>query len=271
MLSRLREAHKSGDIIDLRYVFSAYAIDVITEYAFGKGGSMNFMADPNYGKYWSDLTVTTIPINNFSRQFPLLMRVMMVCPEWVMVMMNSNLSGYTEWMGRIVRRIRDVLEDDTMTGKAGRREDVTLFHELKHSDLPEGEKGLRRLTDEANMVVGAGGETTAQTLTRMYFHLLTSPEVLGRLRKELIEALPDGREMPTLGFLQQLPYLNAVVEEGVRISFPVPARSPRVFRDHTLRFEGYEIRPGVSGYRIVRVIDVVLTLSRQRCPAHPGP
>ena len=122
---------------------------------------------------------------------------------------------------------------------------TTVFHELKNSNLPPQEKSELRLKDEANMVVGAGGETTAQTLARTFYHLLDSPLVLKKLREELNQALPDPKAMPTLTTLQSLPYLNAVVEEGVRISFPVPARSPRVFQDHTLHYGEWTIESGV--------------------------
>ena len=38
----------------------------------------------------------------------------------------------------------------------------------------------------------------------------------------------------------------AVVEEGVRISLPVPARSPRIFQDHALKYGKWTIEPGIS-------------------------
>jgi cytochrome P450 len=88
-------------------------------------------------------------------------------------------------------------------------------------------------------------ETTAQTLTKTFYHIIENPDVLSRLRVELEQAMPDTMQMPSLATLQNLPYLNAVVDEGVRISFPVPARSPRIFEDRVLQYEKWTIKPGV--------------------------
>jgi cytochrome P450 len=89
-------------------------------------------------------------------------------------------------------------------------------------------------------------ETTAQTLTKTFYHIIENPKVLSRLHVELKQAIPNAMQMPSLATLQNLPYLNAVVDEGIRISFPVPARSPRIFEDRVLHYEGWTIKPGVS-------------------------
>ena len=45
--------------------------------------------------------------------------------------------------------------------------------------------------DEGFILVGAGGETTAQTLAVLTFHLLNNPESLFELRSELDKVMPD--------------------------------------------------------------------------------
>ena len=244
MMDRLHNAYNSGSVVNLYHLFAGYALDIITEYAFGKEGSMNFMSNPDFGKYWSDLTVAQIPNNPFARQFKMAPKILLTLPEWIVVWLNPAFAQYIEWSNGLLKQVRRVLNEDKVPDPED--EGKTVFHELKNSNLPPREKSESRLKDEAGMMVGAGGETTAQTLARTFYHLLENPKVLKKLRGELKQALPDGQEMPSLATLQHLPYLNAVVEEGVRISFPVPARSPRVFRDHALQYGRWTIQPGVS-------------------------
>ncbi|KIX08918.1 uncharacterized protein Z518_03575 [Rhinocladiella mackenziei CBS 650.93] len=244
MVDRLHEAHKSGTVLNLYYLFSGYALDIVSEYAFGKDISMKFMSNPEFGKLWANLTAETIQINNFGRQFKWLMVFMMSLPESIMIKLNPKIARLIDWRGSIVGQVRQVL--DEKLDEKPKDEPTTVIRELVGSDLPPEDKTLQRLSDEANMVVGAGGETTAQTLTRTFYHLLQSPRVMERLRKELNAAIPSPMKIPSLATLQNLPYLNAVVDEGVRISFPVPARSPRIFRDHALQYGEWTIKPGTS-------------------------
>ena len=42
---------------------------------------------------------------------------------------------------------------------------LTIFHSLLNSNLPDSEKSIERLTDEANTIIGAGQETVAVRIT----------------------------------------------------------------------------------------------------------
>lgn len=99
----------------------------------------------------------------------------------------------------------------------------TIFHDILTSDLSQSEKTLDRLWQEGQTFVAAGTETTAWCLTVITFYLLQSPEQLKRLRKELLEA-----NATTSTQLEKLPYLTAIIQEGLRLSYGVSTRLPRV-------------------------------------------
>jgi cytochrome P450 len=83
----------------------------------------------------------------------------------------------------------------------------TIFETLLQSDLPEEEKSFDRLWQESLLVVGAGADTTANVCAHLTFHLLSNPDKLARLRKELEDAIPDPYEPAQLIIVEQLPYL----------------------------------------------------------------
>lgn len=103
----------------------------------------------------------------------------------------------------------------------------TIFHEILESKLPESEKTLERLSDEAISIVSAGGETTSWALTVATYYLLDRPEILRKLKIELREAMPDLNVEVPAQVLEQLPYLGGVVKECLRLSYGVSTRLQR--------------------------------------------
>lgn len=85
--------------------------------------------------------------------------------------------------------------------------DKTIFHTLLESDIPAEEKLHSRLWQEAQVVIGAGADTTANTLTITHFHILDNPDIHEKLQAELEEALPGRYEPVELGVVEKLPYL----------------------------------------------------------------
>lgn len=72
------------------------------------------------------------------------------------------------------------------------------------------------------MLVSAGVETTAWTISVTMFYLLNNKEVLNKLREELQGVWPDVSSPPDLATLESLPYMNAVAHEGKKIMFLYP-------------------------------------------------
>ena len=67
-----------------------------------------------------------------------------------------------------------------------------------------------------------------------------------RLYDELKAAIPDLSNPPPLTELEQLPYLSAVVQEGLRLCEPVTHRLIRQFPDKTFNCHGYVIPAGTT-------------------------
>lgn len=66
---------------------------------------------------------------------------------------------------------------------------------------------LTYLTQEVNMLVTAGSETTASVLEVGLFRVLQNKDIYEKLFEELKEAIPNVNEAPKLAMLKQLPYL----------------------------------------------------------------
>lgn len=120
--------------------------------------------------------------------------------------------------------------------KAGQMDEVlkrskhpTVFQELISGSLPASQKETLRLQDEAQLVVAAGVTTTGWALSTAAFHIINNPLIFRKLREELMRALPDPNVQLSWADLERLPYLTGCVREGVRMSYAVTTRNPRLF------------------------------------------
>jgi cytochrome P450 len=80
----------------------------------------------------------------------------------------------------------------------------------------------------------AGQDTTAFVLACITFELLSHPDKLKKVKAELEAALPDPDSAPSLAVVEKLPYLSAVITEGLRVHPGGLARMTRVAPENTM-------------------------------------
>jgi cytochrome P450 len=69
----------------------------------------------------------------------------------------------------------------------------------------------------------AGSDTTAAAIRVILFYIMSHPRVYAKLQAEIDEAVENGTAPASPGIIsdtkvRQLPYLGAVVREGMRVS-----------------------------------------------------
>ena len=139
--------------------------------------------------------------------------------------------GYSRGGSNVVQDIRSVIIDIITRRNRDEKETTqpTIFHHILDSDLPAHEKAIERLVHEAQAILLAGSETTSWALSVSSFHITNDPQILQKLRAELSKAMPYPDVPPTWSQVEQLPYLNAVIKEAVRLSIGLATRNPRLW------------------------------------------
>ena len=97
---------------------------------------------------------------------------------------------------------------------------VVRYNDEKGVTVPEIEATF-------SLLVIAGSETTATALSGMATYLLQSSQSLHTLTMEIRQSFKRESEI-TLDRVTKLPFLNAVIEEGLRLCPPVPSLLPRL-------------------------------------------
>ena len=83
----------------------------------------------------------------------------------------------------------------------------------------------------------------AYVLKSVSYYIAANPSVRQKLLQELKRVMPQRNDHPKLQELEKLPYLTAIIQEGLRISHPVTHRASREFPDRTLTYRGLSIPP----------------------------
>ena len=94
---------------------------------------------------------------------------------------------------------------------------VSLFRYIFDSDMPESERSDERLAKEAQVLLGGGTASTARTLTFISYYILANPHIHLRLKEELKDIMATYPQyVPSWADLEKLPYLQALIKEGLR-------------------------------------------------------
>jgi cytochrome P450 len=157
-------------------------------------------------------------------------------PASLLPLLQHELGGLSPW-GRLMKVLREL--DDLLRAEIrDRRTDPALedredlLSMLSRAEQADGTAMTEtELRDEMLTLLMAGQETTSAAMAWTFERLARSPEVLGRLEREIAEPAESDGE-----------YLSAVIREALRLRPPVPvmARKARV----PIRLGPYEVPAG---------------------------
>ncbi|KAL4757590.1 cytochrome P450 [Aspergillus foveolatus] len=239
---RLQNYSGSGRVLRLVDVFSAFAVDMITQICSEGGPAM--MNKPDFGKDWNQLLLAGI------QRLPLLILAQMI-PTTLLLRLFPVLASYRLAHELATRHINDAKRESLSLDARKVQQDTksSLFrHLLSFSSargLPESERDTERLAREAMMLFGAGTVTVARTLNLICYYILRDSHIKDRLVEELESVMAQyPTSTPTWQQLERLPYLHALVREGLRLSYGVMRRLSRVFPDAALHYKQWTIPPG---------------------------
>ncbi|TNE46054.1 MAG: cytochrome P450 [Deltaproteobacteria bacterium] len=158
-------------------------------------------------------------------------------PDWVPTPYNRS---YWKARGLVHSYINGILDERLNMDESAYPDD--LLSKLITAEDPETGERMSRdlLLDESLTNFFAGYETSARTMSYVWYALATNPDVKARLHEELDRELGD--EPPTLDELKRLPYTLQIIKEVLRLYSPAPVYAKDVVDDDIL--DGYRIEKG---------------------------
>lgn len=218
---------KTGKTCDFSKWLQFFAFDVIGELTWSKrigfvekdqdvDGIVKFIGDflayagPIGQMPWLDLLLQKNPIS-------------MVLEKWGISKKVFAVTKFAQEQSAVREsEMVKVRQNGTVNEKSAKGVDLlTKFTQAQH-DHPEFMTD-RQVLASCNSMVFAGSETTAISLSSVFYHLVKHPRVYKTLMAELDEAARNGtiaeKEHHKVGWAeaQKLPYLDAVIQESFRV------------------------------------------------------
>ncbi|XP_054445811.1 cytochrome P450 3A12-like [Pteronotus mesoamericanus] len=221
LVRNMRKNAEEGKPINLKDIFGAYSMDVITSTSFGVNvDSLNNPQDPFVEKTKKLLRFT------FFDPFILCMTLF---PFFGPIFESLNIflfpKSVTDFFIKSVKRMKESRLQD----KQKHRVDfLQLMINSQNSKETDSHKALSDLELVAQSVIFifAGYETTSTSLSFLMYLLATHPDVQQKLQEEIDATFPN-KAPPTYEALVQMEYLDMVLNESLRL-FPVAGRIERV-------------------------------------------
>lgn len=158
-------------------------------------------------------------------------------PDWIP---TENNARYWKAHNTVHEYINKVLDSRFAMDPSDYPND--LLSKLITAEDPETGERMSRdlLRDEALTNFFAGYETSARTMSHVWYALAQNPEIKAKLHEELDHELGD--KYPTLDQLKHLPYTLRVIKEALRLYPPAPMYAKDVVDDDVI--DGYLIEKG---------------------------
>jgi len=227
---------EQSPVVDMVRWFNYTTFDLIGDLAFGE--PFGCLAENRY-HWWVLIILDAVKASSYLKFFwfyPILL------PLVTILVPRHLMQKRTDSFNLSVEKVRRRLNSQTT------RPDFTSYI-LKHS---KNGRGLTPSEIDANAAVFvlAGSETTAALLSGCVYYLLRHRDKHLRLVSEIRGTFDKASDI-TLSAIAELPYLNAVLSETMRIYPPIPAMLPRVVPKGGACVNGQYVPGGVSLQRML--------------------
>ncbi|KAJ5036242.1 hypothetical protein NUH16_004112 [Penicillium rubens] len=206
------------------------ATDVIGELTFGDSFRMLEIGKKN--QYSLDME-RLISLQPYRMKYPFLVKIARYVPLPVIKDTARAEGRLQTYAMQSVDRYKKLISQNPSNPKQ------TLFTKL--FDEKSG-MSYSDIIQEARGYIVAGSDTTAVTLTYLTYSVCRD----NRVREKLVAELATIPEPVTDKSLRDLPYLNQVINETLRLYTAVPFGLPRLVPPEGARFNGYHVPGGTT-------------------------
>jgi averantin hydroxylase len=231
LITNLKEVAASGEWTNAVQWYNWTTFDMIGDLAFGESFHCleTKQTDPWIAAVFG--AVKVVPFISLIRNYNLGFLLTYLTPKKLIKLREEN-------MARATRKIEERIQYGP--GRGDFWDNV-----IEKTDFVKGTGMTRKemVVNGSTLVLG-GSETTATLLSGTTYLLLKHPETLAKLTKEVRGAFEKEEDIDLLS-INNLVYMLAVLDEGMRIYPPVPKQGNRVVPDCGAMVSGKWIPGGV--------------------------
>jgi cytochrome P450 len=222
--------------LDVGKWFNWTVFDIFGDLGFGE--LFNCLADERYHTWTSLLrffpkaALMAKSLQDYGIISPILM---------LLLMPKEVISGAKDHWNLCVQMVHQRLQQKTD------RKDIMSFILPKNSNETEAILSVPELEATGYILIFAGAETTASSLSATVSYLVRHPSKFAKLREEIRGQFSSAEEIRFRNTTaNQLPYMHAVIQESLRVAPPVAGHSPRVVPEGGSVVDNEIVPEGVS-------------------------
>ena len=221
---------KGGQTVNMLTWFNYFTFDTIADLSFGKSLDMlkngsdvtEFSRGPDAElEYFSTIeimeqrAVLTLALATM----PVLLKIIPWVPSPTVKTRNENTKKLN-WMAafNVRQRIDNPPDVDRM--------DI-LARLIEARDDQGTALTFDELLAEARLLLVAGSDTTANTLAQVVYDMSCHAEIMAKLQNEIDGTVPEDADVPAYAMVRDLPYLDMVLKESMRLHSMVGVGLPR--------------------------------------------
>ncbi|KAL8804455.1 MAG: hypothetical protein Q9182_002560 [Xanthomendoza sp. 2 TL-2023] len=243
LCKRLESEYKgTSKVFCFNDAWASLTTDVINYYSFAM--SYDFQDYPDFVAPFTKSIKLLAQSLHLVGHFPWVLSLLQSLPDSVVGVLNPAMVPVFQFQNEITAQIKRIVHEEATDSGSKTTDHKTVFSEMLKSDLPRAELSLDRLKHEALSITGGGVDTIKNALVTASYGIISNPAIYKRLHAELVEAMPDiNGKPPTVPELERLPYLNAIVQECLRLSYGITQRLMRIDPHNPITFQTHTLPP----------------------------
>ncbi|THH23115.1 hypothetical protein EUX98_g8060 [Antrodiella citrinella] len=196
-------------VVDLTQWINAYSFDVMSDMAFGGGTDLLRKGDVDKLRWFMDSTM----------RFTMVLEVL----PWL-----RGIAALIPYITRDIVRFRKMCIQRATRRLQSGSTTKDLFHYLNNEDgVDTVSRPLSHVASDAVLAVVAGSDTTSVVLSNALFYVLNDREVYAKLKAEVDLYYPPGENACDTKHYGKMVYLDAVLNEAMRMYPPNLSGSQR--------------------------------------------
>ncbi|KAH7884698.1 cytochrome P450 [Phlebopus sp. FC_14] len=200
---------RRAEPVNLAEWISHFTFDFMSDMAFGGGSEM--LRDGDRDKTWH-LLESGLPLALVLTHVPWLGKYYVKLPG----------------IGADLKKFRTFCQDRATLRRIQGSQSKDLFHYLiDEAGVERSPPTFAEVASDGVLAIVAGSDTTATVLSSLFWALLRNPIAYRRLQVEVDKYYPPGEDALSTAHHSQMNYLNAVINETLRLFPPVLSGSQR--------------------------------------------
>ncbi|KAH7135249.1 cytochrome P450 monooxygenase-like protein [Dendryphion nanum] len=237
---RQSKASKSADLF---FAFRCMSMDMIMTFCFGK--PIDAVDAPDFKAPILVAMDASLPVFIRFKYSDLYKNMILKCPPNLSKIISPSTAGLVDLQQLLRRQISDLTDDPEKLKLLPHN--MTIYHRLMDAEAYRNKTvpSADSLYEEAQALMFGGADTVGNTLMVGTHRILQQPHQVQKLKTELLAAWPSLNEKePKLRDLENLPYLNAVIKESLRLSSGVTSGLLRMTPPTGATITGVTVPPG---------------------------